>query len=292
MKFHVHLSTTACVRVCLGLTQQQLADSLGISRSALAMAETGRRPMPGLALPIIREMMAIAKKMPAEAISGPSRMGIGKIAAGFNSRVRQASRLARFCKKPFVTGQSSLADHWTKTALAKYTQPDTAQPTFSTHLLQSDADCQQLISRLSVKRSIMGCQLEYLQLEAVTAIKRGKAIACELALVNTLIQANLEIIAAFPLTSTKRKLEHRNAKLYCKKLQLEDRLENFDSLTMVLREHTINTMVKQLEILEKLIAATEKRRVGLETNQLPLNTKLHAVRISGETTAVDLQQRA
>jgi hypothetical protein len=226
--------------------------------------------MPGLALPIIREMMAIAKKMPAEAISGPSRMGIGKIAAGFNSPARQASRLATLCKKRFVTGQSSLAGHWKKTALAKYTQPDTAQPTFSTHLLQSDADCQQLISRLSVKRSIMGCQLEYLQLEAVTAIKRGKAIACELALVNTLIQANLEIIAAFPLTSTKRKLEHRNAKLYCKKLQLEDRLENFDSLAMVLREHTINTMVKQLQLLDSLIQAITLRQLELYADQLPV----------------------
>jgi DNA-binding XRE family transcriptional regulator len=44
MKQHFTLSSTAQVRIYLGLTQQQLADNLGISRSALAMAETGQRP--------------------------------------------------------------------------------------------------------------------------------------------------------------------------------------------------------------------------------------------------------
>jgi len=65
MRSDLHLSTYADVRVHIGLTQQQLANSLGISRSTLALAETGRRPMPVSAEPMLLEMRAIATAMPA-----------------------------------------------------------------------------------------------------------------------------------------------------------------------------------------------------------------------------------
>jgi hypothetical protein len=70
--------------------------------------------------------------------------------------------------------------------------------------------------------------------------------------------------------SHKRKLEHHNARLYCKKLLLEDRVEHFDAPAMLLREHTINVMVRQLELLVGFVTAIEERKVALAGNNLQL----------------------
>jgi transcriptional regulator with XRE-family HTH domain len=54
-------------RVRLGLSQRQLADQLGISKAAVAMAETGQRKLPVAAL---IKMAALEIKMSAAAIPG------------------------------------------------------------------------------------------------------------------------------------------------------------------------------------------------------------------------------
>ena len=289
MKQQFRFLSTTYIRLQLGLTQQQLADNLGISRSALAMAETGRRAFPAFALPILQKMVPIANKMPAPENNGNRKRTLVKDG---NNRVNESSRLHSCCKKPFVTGQSSIAGSCSATARTKYTALATPV-SFSTHLLQSHADCQNLVNRLFIKKDRLQGQLAYMQLEAATAVNRGKELAAELFVVNSIIPANLDIIAAFPLYPGKRKLEHRNAKLQCKKLQLEDRLAHFDAAAMVLREYTINVMIKQLEMLQQLIDAIQNRRKALEKNTMPLTmVRPGTTKITGELDRGVLQQRA
>ena len=278
MQTYFSLAETAYMRMHLGLTQQQLANSLGMSRSALAMAEAGLRPMPEFALPFLKEMATIVKKMPAPAITTIKR----------NLRVVKSARWHTLSRQPSVTGQSSTASSY-RQALSNYTAGSTKVHSFSTNLLQSNVECQQLTSRFAVQQERIHYQLEYLQLEATQAINRGKEIKLQLGYVNTMIQCNLQIMDQLP--ARKRKLEHRNAKLYCKKLQLEDRLGHFDQVAMVSREYTINTMVRELEVLDKLIAAVEVGRTEIQKGQLTI-IKPTPIAITGAIDRAALQQRA
>jgi hypothetical protein len=279
MRSHFDLSVTACLRLHLGLTQQQLADSLGMSRSALAMAETGRRPMPEFAEPLLRQMMTVAIKMP-----------IPQFNNWRHNRVHPSARLHTHTKKSFVTRQSSIAASYTAPALTRYGSGNSSRPSFSVQLLESQAHCQQLIDSLSVKKERLRYQLQYLHLEATIAVKRGKEISAQLTYVNTMIQSNLVIMEQFP--THKRKLEHRNAKLYCKKLLLEDRLEHFDAASMILREYTINVMVKQLEVLQHLIDSIENRKVDMQRQSALGVVKANAIHNSSAVDRGLLQQRA
>ena len=288
MTSHLDLSAMALMRVRLGLTQQQLANSLGFSRSALAMAETGRRPMPAFALPILKEMMAIAKKMPAPQAGYSNRRN--RISKRSNNRVEEAARLHTLIKKPFVTAQRLVTTSYALPALTQYRSGSSQGPAYSTHLLQSDAACKQLIGRCTVKKERKRYQVAYLQLETRIAVNRDKEIKAQLAYVNTMIQSNLEIMHQFP--AGKRKLEHRNARLYCKKLQLEDLLAHFDAGAMVLREHTINVMVKQLKVLQRLIDSVENKKLEMQ-DQLGVTIIKGSVLPFTDVTDMNLlQQRA
>jgi hypothetical protein len=229
------------------------------------MAEAGLRSMPEFAWPVLKEMIAIAKKMPAPQAGSGNRCN--RICKVSHNRVGKSARLHTIIKKPFVTRQSSGTASYLLPALTKYSSGMRTTPAFSTHLLQSHAECQQLIDGLCVKQERMHYQLEYLHLEAVFAVNRGKELTIQLQYVNTMIQCNQEIMDQFP--ANKRKLEHRNARLYCKKLQLEDRLEHFDATAMVLREYTINVMVKQLNLLDNLLDAVAVKQAELMSKTFP-----------------------
>jgi len=237
------------VRVHIGLTQQQLANSLGISRSTLA--ETGRRPMPASAEPMLLEMRAIAQAMP-----GPA--GIYKRNRK-NNRVTNQARLHTLTKKPFVTAQPVKSGSCTQPAMTRYPSRANRTSAFSTHLLRH-TDCQTLLNELPIKQDRMRSQLAYLQLETRAAVNRGQELQAQLYCVHTMLQVNRELIEKYPFATGKRKWEHRNAKLHCRRLLLEDRLEHFDAPAMLLREYNINVMIKQLALLEQLVNAVEKRK--------------------------------
>jgi len=265
MEVHFRWSATACMRVQLGLSQQQLANSLGISRSALALAETGRRPIPEAVQLLLRQMMEVAATMPATGAGNKRRCKkTGALPGRSNNRVRNAARLYTVTKKPFVTAQRSVPGCCKPPAMTRYASVSTSVSNFSTHLLQSPFDCRELLNTSAIKQSRMQGWLAYLELEARAAVIRGKELTAELLYVNTLLQLNQEQIEKYPLSPAKRKLEHRNAKLHCRRLILEDRLEHFDATAMVLREYNINVLVKQLELLEQLTSAVEKMKVELE----------------------------
>jgi hypothetical protein len=266
MKVHFQLSGIVCMRLKLGLTQQQLAISLGISRPALALAETGRRAIPERSQLLLRDMMLIAASMPHPADSGKERRikKSGEPPRRTHNRVSNGSRLYTVTKKRFVTAQSSTSIICTRPAMTRHASGNASVRNFSTHLLQSPFDCRQLLDGSAIKKARLQGWLAYRQLEARAAVIRGQELTAELTYVNTMLQVNQEIIENYPHAAAKRKLEHRNAKLHCKRLVLEDRLEHFDAAAMVLREYNINVVVKQLELLEELIAAVEKRKGELE----------------------------
>jgi DNA-binding XRE family transcriptional regulator len=292
MKSNVHLSTSAYVRVHIGLTQQQLANSLGISRSTLALAETGRRPMPASAEPMLQDMLAIAKAMPA-----PS--GVDK-REGRNNRVSSQAALHTVGKKPFVTAQALSSTLSKQGVMTRYPSRIKEGPAFSMHLL-GNTDCQDLLHECSIKQGRGQSQLAYLQLEARTAVTRGQELQAQLEYVTTMLQVNRDLIERFPFATGKRKLEHRNAKLHCRRLVLEDRLEHFDAPAMLLREYNINVMVQQLALLEQLITAVEKRKEAFNKqgmmHALPGQTAVwvdvhNEQGITGTTVAVVVASRA
>jgi len=263
MKPDVHLPDIAGMRLLLGLTQQELANSAGISRSALALAETGRRPMPAVVQPLLRQMMVIAATMPDAGTSRRVKRP-GKQPRRTNNRVCNSTRLYTVTKKRIVTAQPSTSTSCTRKAMTTYTSRSTPISNFSTHLLQSASDCRQLLDSSAIKKARLQGWLAYRQLEARAAVTRGQELSVQLTLVNTMLQVNQALIEKYPYAASKRKLEHRNAKLHCKRLVLEDRLEHFDAAAMLLREYNINVLVKQLELLEELISGVEKRKVELE----------------------------
>jgi len=222
--------------------------------------------MPAPVQSLLREMMEIAKTIPGPARRAPGDSGNGRRVKRTgdqpkrsNNRVRSEARLYMGTKNRFVTTQSSASTISTQRAMTRYPSGTSRVNTFSTHLLQGNTDCQKLLGQLTIRQGRMQGWLAYLQLEARTAVTRGQELQAQLYSVNTILQVNRELIKKFPFATGKRKLEHRNAKLHCKRLVLEDRLAHFDTAVMVLREYNINVLLKQLEVLDQLISAVEKR---------------------------------
>jgi DNA-binding XRE family transcriptional regulator len=247
----------AAVRVLLGITQQQLANSLGVSRSLVAMAETNRRALPATALPLLKGMKQIAATIPEPVYT----RGSSRTAHRYN-RVRHSARTNRFREVMVGTGNSTTK--WQQPSMAAYNQPEPPHYNYSTALLKDRHNCQELLNNLLIQKAFGQQQLQYLCLERETAGTRSLELAGKLERVNALWQAGQQLVSQYPQSPAMKKWLLRNAEYHYKKLLLEHKMENFTAVALLQRELRINIMEKRLVETERVIDTVSRRMEMVE----------------------------
>ena len=243
----------ASIRVLLGITQQQLANSLGVSRSLVAMAETNKRALPSAALPLLKGMNQIAATI-------PEPVNTRRTAYRYN-RVRHSTRTESL--RGARVAASTLATKW-QPAMTSYNKPLQEQNNYSIGLLKTKGDCEQLLNSLLIQKAGRHHELQFLQLERETAAAKGTELSAQLLVVNALLEAGQRLVSTYPQSPAIKKWELRNAKYHYKKLLLEHKMENFTEASLLQRELRINITEKRLLETDRVIDAVSRQMEMVE----------------------------
>jgi transcriptional regulator with XRE-family HTH domain len=259
MEQYHHNTAVGLIRVQLGLTQQQLADSLGVSRSLLSMVELGKRSLPQLCQATLMKMDKTVDKIPVEEREKLRRTATsGANAARAMNRVKRPAA-GNVSLKEEVDGTAAIAAsgvRLTRLSNDKKVVPDD-DPLFLPALTREEYIA--LLKKQWIQKETLEHQLQHMLLEREAALVKGKELGAllqlEITIMDTLEQA---ITGATPGRKQKdQKIKH--AKLYYKRLLLERQLERYDAGTILLREQRINTTEGRLRILNEYIHAVERR---------------------------------
>jgi transcriptional regulator with XRE-family HTH domain len=260
MMQHNHSMDIPYLRVQLGLTQQQLADSLGISRSLVAMAETNRRSLPRKAMPLVLGMHRLAAKMPLRREINVKR---GRAGTRVYNRVHRSSRLTSLRKAPIVLPNTVTEQR--QHGPIKYATVQLGTRPFNVHLLNCLEDCEALLDNMLMQKERTAFQLQYLQMEAGLAEEKGRELTGRLTLLCALLRVGQQNVLKYPESPNRKKWEIKNAKLYYQKLLLEQQMEAFNAAAALQRERNINITEGRLQLLDRFIGTVRQRMEELHS---------------------------
>jgi transcriptional regulator with XRE-family HTH domain len=233
MNYLSQQSWFAVTRVRLGITQQQLANSLGISRSQLAMAETGKRKLSQSALAYLEKMQAIAKQLPI-----PEPVTRRRV-TGFVP-LKEYNRIA-----PKVTRNPHQAVAITP---CKYSIED--------------------VPGLVAYQQQQRCRLQYLQLEKKNAAISSILFAAQLKGFDMRISCRQEFIEKYPTHPLNRKWLGQQLLLACRKAVLKRKSSNCDAGAMRKRDRVIRSLKSELKWLDGIMEQVQDAVISMETQWL------------------------
>ena len=246
----------AMVRIDLGITQQELGDTVGVSRQWISMAEGGTRRMPPRAMEYLQKLMEIASQNPpAAAITKRKRPSVATQRPPYN-RVRFSARSGNLAIEQIATlnryrsvlskEELQLTGERLKERMRNSGQKD---PT----ALGSNRE---LLCTLEQKFALTKARLEVEELEKAAAPGRALDIKANLLSLKAKLKAHRETYKKHPPL----RKQHRSkiARLYVKKLNLQEQLEKFNRTSMVKRKQVINEIKGALKDQEALAATIRK----------------------------------
>lgn len=238
-------SGMAMVRIELGITQQQLADTLGISRSLVAMAERGLRSLPERGRQYLDKLLDIARRMPPNpATTGLRRRTKDRGRPAYN-RVKFSTRRNKAGDMLSVTirdiepllsaGELHLTGQNLKNRLLKEGKK---------HTSPADA-CRELLGALEHKGETLRTRIDYLEMDISAARIRREDLSASLFLIKAQLKADRKVAREHP--SQRKKYRRKIALLYVKKLTLQQQLEKYNRPAMLKRREVITGLQCQLE---------------------------------------------
>lgn len=257
----------ALVRIDLGITQQQLADTLGISRAALSMAERGTRHYPQRGLAYLDGLREIAMRIPQAA--APPRRQRPSVASKrplynrihFSSRNNKADKVhiatVRALEPVLSAGEIRAAGERLRDRL--YNEGKRAAT--------SQDGQRELLATLEQKTAITKCRLEVLELEKVAALGRATDIKANLTLITARLKAFRQIYKAYP--DMRKRYRRKIAVLYVKKLRCQEQLEKFNKPAIQKRKLQIEALQLELENQLGLAEHIKKRMDGCGEGVFP-----------------------
>jgi len=255
-------SGMVCMRIELGITQQQLADILGISRSLLAMAERGHRSLPSTVLPALQQLTGIARKVPYT--PKPTRRRRPSVASkrpAYN-RILFSTRRYMEGKSRIVTLHNSLPI-LSATELADAAERITQLPYFDSNGAGfSLIACRELLHTLQQKRETLQCRIEVLELDKAAARERGLGLKIDLTVIKAQLKAYRQYVKENPLS--RKSMRKRIAVDYVKKLELMAQLEKYNKPAILKRKQLIMELAMEIKGQQGLEQMLRKRLLELE----------------------------
>lgn len=250
-------SGMALVRIELGITQQQLADTLGVSRALIGMAERGNRRLPQRALEYMDKLRQIAGRVPhAPTLPKRRRPSIATKRPLYN-RIHFSSRNNKAGKMHIVTTRS-LEPILSPTELRNAGESLRERFYNDGKSYPSAADaCRELLLALDQKGAVLQCRLDLLELDSIAARGRALEIKANLVLVNARLKVYRRLYKEHP--SLRKRFRRKIAANYLKKLSLQDQLEKCNKPAMVKRKQGIAELKFQLEDLRILAERVRQR---------------------------------
>lgn len=255
----------ALVRMDLGITQQQLADTIGISRSLVAMAERGNRRLPARGLDYLKKLQEIGLRMPPPQAPVRRRRPVTERKRPPYNRVHFSAHRNKAGTIHSVTIKHMEpilypAEVWAAGERLR----ERLQKEGNKHPTSADA-CRELLSSLEHKGATIQCRLEHLELDLIASRTRGLELAGNL----KMVKGQLKIFrqAAKDHPSLRKKFRRKVAVLYLKKLYLQDQLEKFNRPALVRRKQVIAGLQWQLGEQQAMSAGIKERMLKMEQGE-------------------------
>jgi transcriptional regulator with XRE-family HTH domain len=263
MLYSSDLTWFAYARARLGITQQQLANSLGISRSQLAMAETGKRKLSGSAMDYLEKMHAIAKQLPMPELVTRRRVA-GFAALKVYNRI--APKTVRRLPVPAhkIVRQHSANNHPLTATPTNYTM---LQHVNLTHYKAGAIQAKPGIANepgLKAQQQQLRCRLQYLQLEQKNAARLSFLFTAYLKGFDIRIACREELLLQYPKYRSRNKWIGQKLFLAWKRSELKQKLLRYDDAAMEERDRVIERLAGELKRLEKTIDSMDSSAVGME----------------------------
>jgi transcriptional regulator with XRE-family HTH domain len=264
MKTHDHNTAVGSIRVLLGLTQQELAESLCISRSLLSMVEIGKRSLPPLSQATLMKMDKTADKIPMEERDDVQHRAARSLSTRkVYNRVNRSVRRNLSFKAALAREAAAGEDVFTAPGVAADINAVSYDGGLALPGLDSREACIALSNMQMIQKETLEHQLQHMLLEREAALVKGRELGILLTLTVSMIDIRDEAIARLPPGRQQKNGIIKKAKLFYKKLLLERQLEGYDSSSILLREHRINIAEGHLRILKEYMDAVQRRMEAL-----------------------------
>ena len=251
MNYAPQLTWFAFTRCRLGITQQQLANSLGISRSLLAMAETGKRKLPQSAMAYLQEMQVIAQQLPVpEPVTRRRVMGFVPL--------KEYNRIA----PKTIRCAAALANH-------------PAQEPAATLTWYKVSPVQQYNGNTAAAQQLH-CRLQYLQLEKKNAGLLSILYDAQLKGFNIRIACREKLLEQYPTHRFKSKWLCKKKQLEQQQFLLQQKSCRCNAAAIIERDQLIKRLKVEFKGLELLIKQTVDPATGIEKHLLQAVTRAAA----------------
>ncbi len=251
-------SSLTMLRSKFGFTQQQFADTLGVSRSLIAMLETGSRSLPAHARNVYHELISKANEIP---FSETMLIKRGR-------KPLHSDRL--HLHSSTVTNFRTTRLSWKKKLALARMPADLKSPDHAGQLrqhcnqLKTIAECRELLERMTKHRNDAGYYLAGANIQLNASIKLGKEIEARLTCATVMLDAGNSIMQRLPEGEIRDKQEIANAKNHWLQLKLRHRFKRYSPMAILQLELRINRLERQLELAEECIGLVARKKALLE----------------------------
>jgi transcriptional regulator with XRE-family HTH domain len=263
MLYSPDLTWFAYARARLGITQQQLANSLGISRSQLAMAETGKRILSESAMAYLEEMHAIAKQLPIPELVTRRRVAGFAALKVYNRIAPKTVRLMRVPAHKIARQRSANNSPLTATPINYTMLQHVNLSHYKAGAIQHTPGITNA-RELKAEQQQLRCRLQYLQLEQKNATRLSFLFTAYLKGFDIRIACREELLLQYPNYRSRDKWMGEKLFLAWKRSELKQQLLRYDDETMEKRDRLIARLAGELKRLEEIIDRMHSCAVGME----------------------------
>jgi transcriptional regulator with XRE-family HTH domain len=260
-------------RMRFGISQQQLADLLGVSRSLVTMMEQKKRKLPHEAKAIYLRLCQKADELPL-----PANMTIkrGRKPPGSGSNQFFPSFVSNYRMKKFDTKKS-----WKhrRRLLELQNQPKPSLRTLADQA-KKEPGCDAFTAKLKEQKNRLMHFYKLLDFKKEIREQKHIVLSARLAGINKALDYLESLEETWPYSRGKRKIEALIAFNSYKQLKLSEELKKWDVVELLKTEFQMNNIKNRVGLTDEMLAMLENGTQMTRMRQMNADTFLPATRYS------------